>query len=142
MIAGQAADLRAESTPATAEVVEYIHTNKTARMFCCAAACGAITGGADTEQFNRLCEYGLKIGLAFQIADDILDLCGSSEQLGKTAGKDQRAGKATYPAVLGVEKSRELEKKLADEATDALAGFGPQAEPLRQLAMILLQRTK
>lgn len=157
MIAGQFLDTRSSKLDArTARKsgienlesrIEAIHTNKTAKMFRCAAAMGAICGGAAPAsnkqgQFDCLCEYGLKIGLGFQIADDILDVCASSEQLGKTAGKDEKAGKMTYPAVLGLEKARELEKKLADEAIAALAPFGPKADILRQLAIALLQRTR
>ncbi len=84
----------------------------------------------------------MKIGLGFQIADDILDVNASSKQLGKTAGKDEKAAKCTYPAVVGIEKARELEKKLADEAVAALEPFGEKADTLRQLAMALLERTK
>jgi len=142
MIAGQLADLKAEKTASSKKILEYIHTNKTAKMFRCAAAMGAICGGANDEQLKSLCEYGLKIGLGFQIADDILDVSATSRQLGKTAGKDQMAGKATYPAVLGMEKSRQLAKKLADEAVAALAPFGEKADTLRQLALTLLKRTK
>ena len=122
--------------------IEAIHTNKTAGMFRCAAAMGAICGGAEKSELDRLCEYGLKIGLGFQIADDILDVCGSSEQLGKTAGKDQKADKLTYPKVLGLEKSRQLEKKLADEAVAVLEPFGRKADTLRQLAIALLKRKR
>jgi geranylgeranyl diphosphate synthase type II len=142
MIAGQMADLEAENKQCDREILEYIHTNKTAKMFRCAAAMGAICGGAAEEQFERLCRYGLKIGLGFQIADDILDVSASSEQLGKTAGKDERAAKCTYPAVVGIEEARRIEKKLADEAIDAIAPFGPEAEVLRQLAKAMLERTK
>jgi geranylgeranyl diphosphate synthase type II len=141
MIAGQMADLKAENLEGTHKLLEHIHTNKTAKIFRCAAAMGAVCGGADDTQLNSLCEYGLKIGLGFQIADDILDVSVSSEQLGKTAGKDVRAAKCTYPAVLGMEKSKQLAKKLADEAIAILQPFGPEAEPLRQLATALLQRT-
>ena len=149
MIAGQMADLKAQNPdkPSTQELLEYIHTNKTAKMFRCAAAMGAICGGAAPAsnkqgQFDCLCEYGLKIGLGFQIADDILDVCASSEHLGKTAGKDEKAGKMTYPAVLGLEGSRQLAKKLADEAVAALQPFGQKADTLRQLAIALLERTR
>jgi len=142
MIAGQMADLRAERSAGCEEILEYIHTNKTAKMFRCAAAMGAICGGAGKKQFDCLCEYGLKIGLGFQIADDILDVSASSEQLGKTAGKDAKAAKCTYPAVVGIEKAKELQKKLADEAVAALEPFGKEADTLRQLAMALLERTK
>ncbi len=163
MVAGQMADLKAErnrtharrSTVSplnrftvkpfprpTVKLLEYIHTNKTAKMFRCAAAMGAICGRAAKKQFNSLSDYGLKVGLGFQIADDILDVSGSSEHLGKTAGKDQKAGKATYPSVVGMKKSLQLSKKLADDAVKALRPFGRKADILRQLALILLQRTK
>jgi len=142
MIAGQMADLKAENTNGSKETLQYIHTNKTAKMFRCAAAMGAICGGADEAQLGRLCEYGLKIGLGFQIADDILDVSASSEQLGKSAGKDENAGKATYPAIVGMEKSRQLAKKLADEAVAVLEPFGVKAHTLRQLAIALLTRKK
>jgi len=142
MVGGQMADLRAENGKGTEELLEYIHTNKTAKMFRCAAAMGAICGGAEKKQLDLLSEYGLKIGLGFQIADDILDVSASSEQLGKTVGKDAKAAKCTYPAVVGIEKARELEKKLADEAVAVLEPFGKKADTLRQLAMALLERTK
>lgn len=142
MIAGQMADLKAENGRASEEILKYIHTNKTAKMFRCAAAMGAICGEAKDSELDYLCKYGAKIGLGFQIADDILDVCASSEHLGKTAGKDARAGKATYPAVVGMEKSRQLQKKLADEAVAVLEPFGQKADTLRKLAIALLTRTK
>jgi geranylgeranyl pyrophosphate synthase len=142
MIAGQIADLEAERTAGTEEILQYIHINKTAKLFRCAAIMGAICGGANDSQLRCLGEYGMKIGLGFQIADDILDVSASSEQLGKTTGKDAKAGKATYPAVVGMKKSRQLAKKLADEAVAQLQLFGPEADCLRQLAMVLLERTR
>jgi len=142
MISGQMADLKAENVQGGEEILEYIHINKTAKMFRCAAAMGAICGGAGKSQLRSLCEYGLKTGLGFQIADDILDVSASSEQLGKTAGKDVTASKLTYPSVVGIEESRQLAKKLADEAVAALEPFGKKADVLRQLAMALLQRTR
>jgi geranylgeranyl diphosphate synthase type II len=142
MVAGQMADLKAERTKGTKKLIEYIHINKTAKMFRAAAAMGAICGRAGKKQFDRLSEYGLKIGLGFQIADDILDVSGSSERLGKTAGKDAKAGKATYPSVFGMKKSMQLSQKLADEAVACLKSFGTKADILRQLALALLQRTK
>ena len=142
MISGQIADLKAENTAGTKEVLEYIHRNKTAKMFRCAAAMGAICGRADGQQLKSLYEYGLKIGLGYQIADDILDVSASSEQLGKTAGKDEKAGKATYPNVVGMEQSMQLARKLADEAVAVLEPFGDKADNLRQLTMVLLKRTK
>lgn len=142
MIAGQIADLRAEKTACGEEVLRYIHTNKTAKMFRCAAASGAICADATDEQLERLCDFGLKIGLGFQVADDILDVSASSEQLGKTAGKDARAAKCTYPAVIGIEAARELERSLAEQAVAQLEPFGKKADTLRQLAMALLERIK
>ncbi len=142
MIAGQMADLKAENSKSSRELLEYIHTNKTAKLFRCAAAMGAIAGGANDSQLESLCKYGLKIGLGFQVADDILDVCASSEHLGKTAGKDTKRGKATYPAVLGLEESRQLAAKLADEAVAALEPFGKKADNLRKLALALLERTR
>ena len=150
MVAGQMADLDFENKNVDEKMLRYIHTNKTAKMFRCAAVMGGVcgstsltTGGrADEKRLNRLREYGLKIGLGFQIADDILDVCGTSEQLGKTSGKDARQGKQTYPAVVGLEKSRELAQKIADEAVVALRPFGEKAEKLRRLVEMLLNRTK
>ena len=142
MIAGQMADLKATNTASSRQSLDYIHTHKTAKMFRCAAAMGAACGGANDNQLRCLREYGLKIGLGFQIADDILDVCASSEQLGKTSGKDAKAAKCTYPAVVGLERSAQLGKRLADEAVAALEPFGSEANTLRRLAMALLERTR
>ena len=149
MIAGQMADLRAEHTVGSVESLEYIHIHKTAKMFRCAAMMGGLCGQAELGQrwsedgqLDALAEYGLKIGLGFQIADDILDVSASSEQLGKTAGKDVDSAKCTYPAVIGIKKSRELERRLAREATEALAPFGTRAGVLHALAAALLQRNR
>ena len=142
MIAGQIADLEAENGKGDKELLEYIHTNKTAKMFRCATVMGAICGGATNGQLEVLSEYGLKIGLGFQIADDILDVSATSEHLGKTAGKDAKAEKCTYPSIVGIEEARQLEKELAEEAMAALKDFGRKADTLRQLAMALLKRTR
>jgi geranylgeranyl diphosphate synthase type II len=103
---------------------------------------GAICGGASRKQFDSLCEYGSNIGLAFQIADDILDETAPSEQLGKTAGKDIRAAKCTYPAVVGMDWAKEIQQKLTCTAMESLEPFGAKADTLRQLATTLLERTK
>ncbi len=142
MIGGQMADLIAAEKDCDKKDLEYIHINKTAKMFRCAAAMGAICGGASKKQYDSLCEFGLKVGLCFQIADDILDVSASSEQLGKTAGKDVKASKCTYPAVVGIEKAQEIQKKLTEEAIEALEPFGKKADTLRQLANALLERKK
>ena len=142
MIAGQMADLKAEKIKGTKDIVEYIHINKTAKMFRAAAAMGAICGHASRKQKELLSEYGLKLGLTFQITDDILDVCSSTRQLGKTAGKDAKAGKVTYPAVIGIEKSREKARQLTSQAIAALKPFGKKADMLRQLAGMLLERVR
>lgn len=142
MIAGQIADLKAEHTVGTVEALEYIHINKTAKMFRCATLMGALCGGADDGQLDALGRYGLKIGLGFQIADDILDVSASSEQLGKTAGKDVTAAKCTYPAVVGMDRARELGRSLAQGAVEALEPFGARADILRRLALALLARNR
>jgi len=142
MVAGQMADLKAERIKGTKKLLEYIHTNKTAKMFRCAAAMGAIAAGASGNQYNVLCDYGLKIGLGFQIADDILDESSTSEHLGKTAGKDKKASKCTYPAIFGLAKSKQIESHLADEAVALLKPFGRKADILRQLPIALLERTR
>jgi geranylgeranyl pyrophosphate synthase len=142
MIAGQMADLLAENTHSTMDLLRHIHINKTARMFAAAAGLGAIAGGAEETQLEELLQYGLKIGLCFQIADDILDETAQSEQLGKTAGKDKRQGKLTYPSLVGLEESWKVAEELTRQAAAAIEPFGPKAEILRQLAQQLLRRNK
>ncbi len=142
MVAGQMADLKAVNGQADEEMLSRIHTNKTAKMFASAAVVGGICGGANEEQLECLRGYGFKIGLGFQIADDILDVSATSDQLGKTSGKDIRQGKVTYPAVVGLEGSKELAARFADEAVAALKPFGARADILRRLASALLTRTR
>jgi geranylgeranyl diphosphate synthase type II len=142
MIAGQMADMQSHQTKGTVELLKYIHTNKTARMFAAAAATGAIAAGATDEQLKQMKQYGLNIGLGFQIADDILDETASSQHLGKTAGKDAQQGKLTYPLVVGINDAKKLAKDYTDRAIESLHIFGDQADILRQLANELLNRTK
>ncbi len=142
MIAGQMADLASENTEATLGVLKQIHMNKTAKMFAGAAAMGAVAGGANDDEIEHLLQFGLKLGLVFQIADDILDVSGTTEQLGKTAGKDAVQGKVTYPAVVGLDESRSIAVEMTDKAMLALYIFGKKADPLRGLAAALLDRTR
>ena len=142
MIAGQMADLAGENSKGTVEQLQYIHTNKTAKMFAGAAAMGAICGGANDKQIEHLVSFGLKTGLGFQVADDILDVCSTSENLGKTIGKDVEQGKVTYPSVVGMEESRRIAGQLASQAAGTLDSFGVRANTLRQLAMELSERTR
>lgn len=142
MVAGQMEDLMAEHVAGTMELLRQIHMNKTARMFAAAAGLGAIAGHASKAQLEALLEYGLKMGLCFQVADDILDVTMESKQLGKTAGKDQQQGKLTYPALVGLDESQRIAEALTIEAVDALRIFGPEADILRHLAQRLLHRNK
>jgi geranylgeranyl pyrophosphate synthase len=142
MIAGQMADLEGEKVKGSVEMLVGIHTNKTAKMFRAACRMGAICGGADEETIDAVGRYGLKTGLGFQIRDDILDVSGSKEDIGKTAGKDAAQGKMTYPAVVGMQESETILNKLARDAVDELKGFGKEADILRTLAVVLTERKK
>lgn len=142
MIAGQIADLESENTPGTMERLRYIHIHKTAKMFSAAAGLGAIAGQASEKDISALLLYGLKIGLGFQIADDLLDVSASSNDLGKTAGKDAEQGKLTYPSLVGEQESRMLLARVTQEAVEAVECFGARADVLRQLAMEMQHRKK
>lgn len=154
MVGGQVLDLEGEKketsspelkkVPTTEEellsMVEAIHSRKTGALITCAVEMGAIAGGADKEARKNLVEYGRKIGLAFQIKDDILDIESSSEKLGKTVGKDKDSGKLTYPAIMGLDRSKELLKKTVIDAKKLLDNFDEKALMLRLLADFIEER--
>ncbi len=140
MVGGQVADLEAEGKTPTPEMLEYIHRSKTAALIRASVVSGAICGGAGETDVARLRRYGESIGWEFQIVDDILDVEESSASLGKTAGKDQAQRKATYPALYGLERSRQMAQELATRASAELAPFGDRARNLRDLAEYLVQR--
>jgi geranylgeranyl diphosphate synthase type II len=140
MVAGQVADLEAEGRQVGADTVDYIHVHKTGALIRTSLRVGAVLCGATSEQVRALSVAGADLGLAFQIVDDILDVVASSEELGKTAGKDQIQQKATYPAIHGIEPSRARARFLVGEAEEALASFGPRAEPIRALGRFILER--
>jgi geranylgeranyl diphosphate synthase type II len=140
MVAGQVADLEAEGRPVGAEALDYIHTHKTGALIRASLRAGAMLCGADARQVRALSLAGADLGLAFQIVDDMLDVVASSEQLGKTAGKDQIQQKATYPGIHGLEASRARARALIDEAEEALGSFGPRAVPIRALGRFILER--
>ena len=140
MVGGQVADLEAEGQSPDAAMLEYIHRSKTAALIRSAVVSGAIAGGAPQPDVERLREYGAKVGLLFQVVDDILDVEESSATLGKTAGKDQTQKKVTYPAVYGLEKSRQVARALRDQACAALAPFAERAARLRAVADFLVAR--
>lgn len=140
MVGGQVADLEGEGKPIAAESLEYIHRSKTAALIRSAIVAGAIAGGAADQDIERLRRFGENIGWAFQVVDDILDVEESSAALGKTAGKDQAQQKATYPALYGVVKSREMAADLAAKALRELDCYSGRAGRLRQLAEFLVAR--
>lgn len=142
MVGGQAVDIQSEGTPPDLCLVEFIHTHKTGALIAAAVASGAMLGGGDEKQIEAITSYGRNIGLAFQISDDILDIEGESKTLGKTAGADQQKGKMTFPAVVGLEKSRELEEELVEAAIQALEDFEQGADPLRHIARYIIERKK
>lgn len=143
LVAGQVVDL--EMTGSTEDVpldrLEYIHLHKTAALLEASVVIGAIIGGGSEEQIERLRKYARSIGLLFQVVDDILDVTKSSEELGKTAGKDLASDKTTYPKLLGLEKSREFADKLLSDAKEQLADFETEkAAPLLYLANYIAYR--
>ncbi|MFA5292696.1 MAG: polyprenyl synthetase family protein [Phycisphaerae bacterium] len=142
MIAGQMADIIAEKLKPDEKTLEYIHINKTAKMFQASACLGAIAGGADEKKKQLLSQFGLNLGLAFQISDDILDVVSDSKTLGKTAGKDAKQGKLTYPAVLGLDESKKNAREIAHKAAKILEPFGEKAIILKELALTLVDRKK
>jgi geranylgeranyl pyrophosphate synthase len=142
MIAGQMADIKGQDTKGDRRLLESIHMNKTAKMFAASAAIGAVAAEGTDEQIEILYNYGLDIGFSFQIADDILDMSASYEELGKTPGKDAKAGKITYPSIVGLDESKRVAEKIVEDAVLTLAGFGPEADILRQLTVELLKRTR
>jgi geranylgeranyl diphosphate synthase, type II len=140
MVGGQVADLEAGGKPVDPQTIEYIHRSKTAALIRGSIVAGAITGGAASDEVERLRRFGDSIGWAFQVVDDLLDVEESSATLGKTAGKDQAQAKATYPALYGIERSRAIAADLEREALAELAFFGERASRLRQLAQFLVAR--
>ncbi|CAH8355535.1 unnamed protein product [Eruca vesicaria subsp. sativa] len=147
LVAGQAADLEKmvseEREERLLERLEFIHVHKTAALLEAAAVMGGILGGGCDEEIERLRSYARCVGLMYQVVDDVLDVTKSSEELGKTAGKDLIAGKLTYPRVMGVEKSREYAVKLNGEALEHLRGFdSDKVVPLVSLADYIVKRQK
>ena len=140
MIGGQVMDLEAENTRANAATVEYIHRSKTGALITASLTSGGIYAGGMDAEIEKLREFGSAIGLAFQIVDDVLDVTKSSEELGKTAGKDTASDKATYPAVFGIEESLRRADSLIARGCNALDGFGARAQTLKSLAHFLVQR--
>ena len=140
LIAGQVADLEAEGKSAGRAELLYIHENKTAAILTTSVRLGAMSANASAKQLAAITKFGRALGLAFQVIDDILDVTQTSDKLGKSAGKDIAAKKATYPAVIGLERSRAEAKRLTRKAHEALSIYGKKAETMHELANYLLER--
>lgn len=141
MVGGQVVDMESEGKPdMDLPTVQYIHTRKTGALIKASVVAGALLAGADDQQLASIRRYGEAAGLAFQIADDILDIEGTTEEIGKDAGSDQARGKATYPAVMGVVAAKQEAQAMMDEAMLALETLGDAAEPLREIARYIVER--
>jgi geranylgeranyl diphosphate synthase, type II len=140
MVGGQVLDLEATGRVADLDLVESIHRHKTAALIAAAVEAGALAGGASDEQQRALGAYGQALGLAFQVADDLLDATAPTAVTGKRVGRDAEHGKATYPAVVGIEESRRIAAELLERCHGALRSFGPAGERLRALATFVVER--
>ena len=140
MVVGQQLDLEAEGRETSLDDIELIHRNKTGALIRFSAEAGAIIGGADQDEISAISKYGERIGLLFQITDDLLDITRTTEQLGKTAGKDVAADKATYPSLYGIEQTRVLASETHRDALDAIGPLGERAAKLRQIAEFIVSR--
>ncbi len=140
MVGGQVVDIESEGKTITAETLEYIHRHKTAALIRASLRVGALLGGGDGTSVQTISEAGGDLGLAFQIVDDILDVEGSLEQLGKTTGSDERKQKATYPALHGLDASRRQARRLVERVKERLGVFGARALPLCALADYVFER--
>ena len=141
MVGGQVVDMESEGQAVDYATLQYIHTRKTGALFLASIQTGAWLGGGNDAQVSALTRFGESAGLAFQIADDILDIVGSQEEIGKDVGSDQARGKATYPALLGLSEARRRAEELRDLAIAALEPLGAAAEPLRAIARYIVDRS-
>ena len=142
MVGGQAVDISYEGKDPDPAVVNFIHTHKTGALIAASVTTGAILGGGNEDEINSLNQYGQNIGLAFQIADDILNVEGEKNIIGKEVGSDASRGKITYPYVFGIEESKKIQRGLIDRAINEIAGFSNSAWPLRDLARYIIERDK
>ncbi|MFB2918659.1 MULTISPECIES: geranylgeranyl diphosphate synthase CrtE [Aerosakkonema] len=142
LVGGQVVDLESEGkADITLETLNFIHTHKTGALLEACVVCGGIIAGVSSTDLQRLSRYAENIGLAFQIIDDILDITVSSEKLGKTAGKDLQAKKATYPSLWGLEQSKQKAQQLVDAAKAEMAHFGEKSRPLQAIADYITNRS-
>ena len=142
MVGGQFLDLEGENRDLSIEQLRQIHRCKTGALIAVSCRGGAILGNGTEDQIQALTHYGEHVGLAFQITDDILDVVGDEEALGKPVGSDEEQHKSTYPALLGLDRSKELAQQAVDDALDSLTSFGEEAKPFRFLASYIVERNR
>jgi len=142
MVGGQVVDIQSEGKAVDFPIVEFIHSHKTGSLITASVASGGILGGGNESQLQAVTSYGRNIGLAFQISDDILDIEGDCRTMGKRAGADELKRKITYPAVIGLGRSKEVQSELVEAAVESLREFDHRAEPLRQIAQYIIERNK
>ncbi len=142
MVGGQVIDLESEGKHLSVDELKYLHARKTGALIRVSVRVGALLGGASDEALTALTAYGEHIGLAFQIADDVLDVVGTEAALGKPIGSDFERDKSTYPAAVGLDRARELGAESVAAAIEALGVFGPEADSFRALAQYIMDRDR
>ena len=140
MVGGQAVDIGYEGRDSSPAVVEYIHRHKTGALIAASVTAGTILAGGTEKEARSINRYGQQVGLAFQIADDILNVEGDRNLIGKDIGGDRAREKITYPSVYGIRESKHIQRQLIDHAIEALSGFDTKADPLRELARYIIRR--
>jgi geranylgeranyl diphosphate synthase type II len=140
MVGGQVVDMESEGRDVDFPTLEYIHTHKTGALIRAAVRVGALYARAGKSQFTALTRYGEMVGLAFQIADDILDITGTREEIGKDVGSDLKKDKKTYPSFYGLDESRRRAVEVVNKAVYSLKDFDQKADPLRELAKYIINR--
>ncbi|MCX7822198.1 MAG: polyprenyl synthetase family protein [Syntrophobacterales bacterium] len=142
MVGGQMIDLVCEGQEVDLATVEYMHARKTGALITASVQVGAILSGTSESQIEQMGRYGRHLGLAFQITDDLLDITGSLQEMGKTPGSDIRKGKRTYPLLVGIEESKRMAKEHVKSALSAISDYDEKADPLRAIAKYVLERSK
>ena len=142
MVGGQVVDIQSEGKPLNLPILEFIHTHKTGALIAASVTSGAILGGGNESQMQAISSYGEKIGKAFQISDDILDIEGDTRAMGKSVRSDEKKRKITYPAVVGLNRSKQIQSELIEAAIECLEIFDQRAEPLRKIAHFIIRRKK
>ncbi len=142
LIGGEQADIISEELPPDLELLRFIHENKTAKLICASCRTGAILAGASEEHLDAISDYGMTLGLLFQVTDDILDVVGDEDVLGKPTGADADAGKQTYPDAIGLEGAQQEARRLADHAMEIAARLPAQVKFWRSMAQLVVERER